>query len=124
MEAPGEGETKKKKRLTGAHCAGTTLYVATPTMGNSLVFFALKKASALSPGSTRTSRCSGLNVQGSTSLVLPANVTRMRCADSTGTRRAAAPASTMASEESGASECRIGWPPQPVCWQSCARSRV
>ena len=47
-------------------------------MSSSLLFVALKKAKAVSPGRTLTSRCCGVNFQGKTSETEPAKVMRSR----------------------------------------------
>ena len=57
-------------------------------ISSSLLFVAVKKASAVSPGRTRTSRCWGMNFQGSTSEVEPLKVIRRRREEVTGSRRA------------------------------------
>lgn len=58
-------------------------------MSSSLLFVAVKNASAVSPGKTRTSRCCGVNFHGMMSDTDPLNVTRSLREDVTGCRREA-----------------------------------
>jgi len=48
---------------------GVTLYVDTPVTALSVGLCAVKKARAVSPGTTRTERCCGTNVHGMDELV-------------------------------------------------------